>query len=98
MDKLALEIAAQCWCDPRVSDREMDSELATVFAEKLVPYLDALNAIMCNSGPHAIGGVFNLPEETGPHTREQRLESQIYMLNARARHVIVPLFNAQDKG
>ena len=28
-------LAAQCWCDPRVSDREMDVELADVFAEML---------------------------------------------------------------
>ena len=34
--KEAIEIAAQCWCDPRVGDREMDTELAIVFAEKLV--------------------------------------------------------------
>jgi len=38
----AIHIAAQCWCDPRVGDREMDSELATVFAEKLDDYLAAL--------------------------------------------------------
>ena len=31
----SLEIAAQCWCDPRTSDREMDAALAEVFAEKL---------------------------------------------------------------
>lgn len=31
----SIEIAAQCWCDDRVSDRIMDTELATVFAEKL---------------------------------------------------------------
>ena len=35
MSKKSLEAAAQCWCDPRVSDRVMDAELATVFAEKL---------------------------------------------------------------
>ena len=29
-------IAARCWCDDRVSDREMDCELAEVFAERLV--------------------------------------------------------------
>ena len=27
-----LELAAQCWCDPKVSDRVMDVELAKVFA------------------------------------------------------------------
>jgi hypothetical protein len=32
---MSLGIAAQCWCDPRVSNREMDVVLAGVFAEKL---------------------------------------------------------------
>ncbi len=32
----ALGLAAACWCDPRTSNREMDSELATVFAEQLL--------------------------------------------------------------
>ena len=31
----ARELVAQCWCDPRVSDRDMDVELAEVFAELL---------------------------------------------------------------
>jgi hypothetical protein len=31
----ALEIAAQCWCDPTTSMIEMDSRLAEVFAAKL---------------------------------------------------------------
>ena len=29
------EIAAQCWCDPRTSDRVMDTALGQVFAEKI---------------------------------------------------------------
>ena len=33
--KKCREIAAQIWCDPRVSDREMDAELAEVIAEEL---------------------------------------------------------------
>ena len=32
---VARGLAAQCWCDPRTSDREMDVELAEVFAETL---------------------------------------------------------------
>ena len=32
---VARGLAAQCWCDPRVSDREMDADLAEVFAETL---------------------------------------------------------------
>lgn len=31
----SMHTASQCWCDPRTSDREMDVDLATVFAEKL---------------------------------------------------------------
>jgi hypothetical protein len=42
--KLARERAAQCWCDSRVSDRIMDSELCEVFAELLNKYIDALIA------------------------------------------------------
>ena len=38
----AIAVAAQCWCDPRVSDREMDVELAKVFAEQIDKYIDAL--------------------------------------------------------
>ncbi len=32
---VARGLAAQCWCDPRTSDREMDVDLAEVFAETL---------------------------------------------------------------
>lgn len=32
----AIVIAAQCWCDPRTENIEMDSRLAEVFAERLV--------------------------------------------------------------
>jgi len=32
---VARGLAAQCWCDERVSDRIMDPELAEVIAEKL---------------------------------------------------------------
>ena len=35
INSMFLEMAAQIWCDPRVKDREMDAELATVIAEKL---------------------------------------------------------------
>ena len=38
----AIYVAAQCWCDPRVSDRTMDSELAMVFAEVIDEYIEAL--------------------------------------------------------
>lgn len=33
--KEAMQIAAQCWCDPRTETRVMDPDLAQVFAEKL---------------------------------------------------------------
>jgi len=32
---IARGLAAQCWCDPRTSNREMDVELAEVFAETI---------------------------------------------------------------
>jgi len=32
---VARGLAAQCWCDPRTSDRVMDPDLAEVFAEML---------------------------------------------------------------
>lgn len=51
---VARGLAAQCWCDPRTSDRVMDPDLAEVFAEKLqklseldpeiMGMIDALNA------------------------------------------------------
>lgn len=31
----SLQIAAQCWCDERTAGRQMDPELAVVFAEHL---------------------------------------------------------------
>lgn len=31
----AIAIAAQCWCDPRTSNVEMDTRLAEVFAERV---------------------------------------------------------------
>ena len=33
--EVARGLAAQCWCDPRISDRVMDEQLAEVFAEML---------------------------------------------------------------
>ena len=38
----AIQEAAGCWCDPRTSDRTMDVALATVIAEKIDQYRDAL--------------------------------------------------------
>jgi hypothetical protein len=40
----ALQMTGLLWTDPRVSDREMDSELAIVFAEKLDQLLDGSEA------------------------------------------------------
>ncbi len=37
---LALEISAQCWCEEKTSDIPMNSNLATVFAEKLSYWID----------------------------------------------------------
>ena len=40
----ALQLAAQCWCDPRTENNTLDLELATVFAEQLF--------IVTNPGAH----------------------------------------------
>lgn len=40
MSKRAVEVAAQCWCDPKVSNREMDVELAKVFSIALVAFAE----------------------------------------------------------
>ena len=45
----AIQEAATSWCDPRTSDREMDVALATVFAEKIDLYREAL--IWCSGSP-----------------------------------------------
>ena len=51
---VARGLAAQCWCDPRTSDRVMDPDLAEVFAEilqklseldpEIMEMIDTLNA------------------------------------------------------
>lgn len=38
--EIASEIAAQCWGDPRTSDKDMDIVLGEVFAEKLAGWID----------------------------------------------------------
>ena len=38
----AMEIAASCWCDPRTDNTSMDPILATVFAEQVDRYIEAL--------------------------------------------------------
>jgi len=35
----ATALAAQCWCDPETSDREMDSALAMAFAKRLAGWM-----------------------------------------------------------
>jgi hypothetical protein len=35
----ALQIAAQCWCDPETQDRVMDPALATAFANRLANWM-----------------------------------------------------------
>jgi hypothetical protein len=45
----ARERIGRCWCDDRVRDREMDSELAEVFAELLSEYMYAL--VWCGGAP-----------------------------------------------
>ena len=34
-------VAAQCWCDERVKNREMDADLAEVIAEKIAAWMEA---------------------------------------------------------
>ena len=38
--EIAIATAAQCWCDPRTETREMDVELATVFAERVDAWIE----------------------------------------------------------
>jgi hypothetical protein len=38
----ARELAAQCWCDPKTSDRIMDHVLCEVVAKKFDQFLEAL--------------------------------------------------------
>ena len=40
--KIGIDAAAQCWCDPRTIKTFYDTELATVFAEKIAEYAEAL--------------------------------------------------------
>lgn len=35
----AREIAAQCWCDPKTENTEMDADLAEVFAWRLAAWI-----------------------------------------------------------
>ena len=57
--KQAIEIAAQCWGDPRVSNRVMDTELGIVFAEQIDKQLCQLTELqasldeVCGSIPPA---------------------------------------------
>lgn len=39
-----VDIAAQCWCDPRTSGKQMDAELAEVFAEQVEEALQSADA------------------------------------------------------
>ena len=36
----ARQLAAQCWCDPSTSDREMDPELAEAVARRIAAWMD----------------------------------------------------------
>jgi hypothetical protein len=38
--EIAMQEAAQCWCDPTTSDRAMDSALAEVVARKIQAWLE----------------------------------------------------------
>lgn len=71
-DPKALEIAAQCWCDPRVSDRVMDPELATVFAEKL----EAVEAKL-KVAVEALWAIAEYPAEGGDFRFRRRAENAL---------------------
>lgn len=43
--KKALEIAAQCWCDPETSHLNMNSELARAFAKRLAEKLELIEEL-----------------------------------------------------
>lgn len=47
LNKAAIELAAQCWCDPETSDRVMDEALAMAFAKRLSPLLDKVQWYEC---------------------------------------------------
>ena len=36
----ALQLAAQCWCDPETEDRIMDSDLAKAVAKRIAGWMD----------------------------------------------------------
>lgn len=38
----AVTVAAQCWCDPRLMNIEMDTRLGQIFAKKISEYIEAL--------------------------------------------------------
>jgi hypothetical protein len=46
----AMQIAAQCWCDPETEDREMDVVLGKAFAKRLAFWMEtaAQNQINCD--------------------------------------------------
>ena len=58
----ATDTAAQCWCDPRVLGRQMDPELAEVFAEML-DRKDAERAEGGQSIDIIVGGGITAPSE-----------------------------------
>jgi len=76
MTDAALELAAQCWCDPETSSKEMDVELAKSFARRLDPILQQLAE--CQARENASHrskyekGVFNPVFDSPPeHTAEE---------------------------
>ena len=63
--ELSLQTASRIWCDPRTEHLTMNLELATVFAEKLDEYKDAI-IWMSGSSDFAPEG------QAGKHFREIR--------------------------
>ena len=54
----AIQLAASCWCDERTSATEMDTNLATVFAELIDEYREALQWCGGASDFHSGGKAF----------------------------------------
>jgi len=63
--EIAIATAAQCWCDPRTETREMDVELATVFAERVDAWIETARQ-HANNEEYYRGLLDRIGERVGP--------------------------------
>ncbi len=70
LDK-AREIAAQCWCDSRVTDRAMDAELVEVFAETLVQVTKQSRSCSTSAGGSVEVSRSNAAQQAGKTARQR---------------------------